>query len=201
MSERSIIRIAQLLTRVYSSSCLSFGSEQFEAKGSRFTLQRPASRAANSCYDQPHRLWQKLQAAGGGLQGMAFTPEAYRSIKSCCGHRNSLYRRHSGQRSFRPFTCSSQAISSDPVGRRKPIAKDTKHSLRHTEALIQLPQRGVLPPHASRTYRDDGALSEITIADALAGDQQLTDPPELQATLANAQLTVRTLPWQLIVAG
>ena len=118
----------------------------------------------------PHSSPAQVEKAGGGLHPMAISLQAD-TPRATCGQGSRQARK--GDKSRAPFSCSTKAPCPLHAQTGKPCTTSQTATSRgfagqsiHT--LVQTQHSTVQPAHSCSTYRDEGSLSEITIADYLS---------------------------------
>jgi len=157
-------------------------------KGSRFTTQPRAKFSATSA--RPRQSSRHVYPACVSLHLMAGPPH---STPSCsCGQQTARNTRTKSQlraafSSGNNASClSKQSNASSPV---QP-AISRHFARRPIQGLVSTQHGSVLPVHSFSTYRDEGALSEIAIADYLSEQLPHSSTADLQAGSAQTQLLV-----------
>ena len=118
---------------------------------------------------------------------MAVPFPAETSSSSHCFHQRSPCTFRVRSQSRTAFVCHSKSTGLQLRARRKRLAGASGLSANHTQTLVQTLHSSVLPAHSWRTYRDEGSLSELAIADYLLEERGRLGAAQTQTKLANAQ--------------
>ena len=168
--------------------------DALKVHGSRFTTQPRATLSATTA--RPRQSSRcRVYPAGVGLHLMAGPPHS--NIPSCsCGQQTARNPRKKSQlraafSGGNNTSClSRKRNATTPV--QPAISKNTGR--RPIQGLVPTQHGSVLPVHSFSTYRDEGALSEIAIADYLCEQLPHSSTADLRAGSAQTQLVTSSAP-------
>lgn len=118
-------------------------------------------------------------------------PDSYRS---CGQHTRARHIRHKRQLRT-PFSGGSSTSCSLKRGKQSSIPQPAVSSLfagKPAHTLIQGPQGSLQAVYSVSTYRDEGALSEISIADYLSENSRRSSKVDTKAGLAQTEVVSST---------
>jgi len=168
--------------------------DALKVQGSRFTSQPCATVSATSSHPRQSSRCH-VYPAGVSLHLMAGPPHS--SAPSCsCGQQTA--RNSQNKRQLRAAFSSGNNTSC--LGKKRTASSPvqpaiSKHFARRPiQGLVSTQHGSTLPVYSSSTYRDEGALSEIAIADYLCEQLLHSSTADLRAGSAQTQLVTSSAP-------
>lgn len=168
--------------------------DALKVQRSRFTTQALATSSATSARPRQSSRCH-VYSAGVSLHLMAGPPHS--STPSCsCGQQTARNPRNKSQLRAAFSSGNNTSYLGKKGNASSPIQPAiSKHFTRRPiQGLVSTQHGSVLPVYSSSTYRDEGALSEVAIADCLCEQLPHSSTADVQAGSAQTQLVTSSAP-------